>query len=312
MDEHLSKDEIGEILKDWYPLFRAAYDETERVSERLETDFKKVSGIDLIFDVHVSMIYWLAQRLIELPGTDRRDPVELAMIQICSRLFTECLAGYMMCKRGLILPAREILRGTLETTMLGCVVLENRQIAENWIEGKAKYTGSSLQNRSSLAKQLHDRYYASTSSDAHPSRDSRRTHVVDLNDGIMEAEVLFYGGRYSPRTALATACEFGELVITLLEKFYRHYGAKLAELNMLFMPGTVKILEDHKLGASQDPSFMDRFLKVGRMVLDESRVVVESMPEYDFDLKNVLWGSRWGRLLSSYAANTDTGPSNDD
>lgn len=238
-------------------LFFQALDETERVSERIRMAFEEVPELELSLALFSSYIFGCAHKIIgRLSYESNNRPIDIAVVQCCSRLFSDCLGGYALLRQGLLMPAIPVLRAALETTMQAMMFFERPDSAQAWLNGK-QFKPSTTRNSSPAAAALYQAMYGRLSDHAHPNVVAGLFHTVPLptEGGV----ALMYGGWYAPKSAGLLLIEFCRLELAFLRAFYAAYEAELGRLGLLFLQSTTDYLEQQDL----DPQMTwDTFLQV--------------------------------------------------
>lgn len=278
---HMANESATQGQGTWRSRFEWALDETERVATRLEEEFAKVPLLQFLSDQLGGLVYNAAQKLIDRAAAQaQRRSLDEAIIRSCSRLFTDCMGGYVLLRRGLILPAASLLRAALETTMQAIMFLEQPAKADQWLQGM-KFKPSHARSASAVAASLYDGMYKRLSDIAHPSVAASFLHTVPLPQMEPDALALLYGGWFAPRTAGATACEFLRLQLAFLRAFYEHYESQLAELSLLFRPETLAAFQAINFDPNNLPFRWKHYFDLLAALLDEVEHTFQALPADD-------------------------------
>ena len=260
-------------------VFDAALEEADGLAARLDGELAKGLGFEASFSLLSSFIYGCGQKLIDRAQREQRNrPLDESVIRACSRIFTDCLGGYLLLRRGLVLPAVTVLRAVLETTMQTIMFMEQPTKAPQWLAGK-QFRPSSVRNTSPTAAALYQSMYGRLSDLAHPNVVAALLHTVPLPRHASEA--LLYGGWFAPRTVGTMGCEFVRLELAFLRAFYSHYEADLASLGLLFRQPTTVNLEELGYDSAQPPISWKQFLDVFEHIIDATEQHFATLPPDD-------------------------------
>lgn len=222
--------------------FLSALQETDKVATRLEEELDKVPGLETAFAMLSSFVWGCGAKLIERPRRQRDSrPLDVAVMRACSRLFSDCMGGYTLLRRGLVLPAIPVLRAALETTMQTIAFLERPTMAAEWLSGR-QFKPSKARDTSPTAAALYQGMYKRLSDHAHLNVAAVLFHTAPLPD--REGEALVYGGWYAPRSAGMTMCEFARVELAFLRAFYVACSSELEELGLLFQQRTTALMKE--------------------------------------------------------------------
>lgn len=263
----------------WKPFLDGALEEMDKVEKRLVEQFDREPMVDWLFTTLSGFTYHAAQKLIDRrKHSGQKRPLDEAVIFACSRIVTEQMAVYLLLKKGLVLPAATVLRGTVETVMQAILFMEHPIKAEEWFKG-AQSSPSAARNTSAVAASLYNTYYDGLSKVAHPRVTATALHSVAIPTPGNEGFILFYGGWYAPRTAAITACMFLQVQLRFLRSFYDAYEKELEALGLLFRPGLVERLADVGVREIPPQFSWSTMLDMYESILADSETCFRSLPE---------------------------------
>lgn len=281
-----------------HPFFEGARAATERVRAKIEDDLRAVPGITFLLAFLGGATYGAAQRLID---AKRRSGVEVpmdeAVILHCSRLFTECLAGYELLVRGLTLPATAVVRSVLEVSMQAVMLMGDPDRAVRWLDGK-RYSPGDVRSAIESDEGIRERYRA-LSSIVHANVEATLLHTTPIAD--VEGTMLAYGGSFRPRAAAGIACDLLDAQLFFLRSFYSFYSSRLDELGLLWRPEMLDMLGN---AAPPDATSWGTMFEGCSRILADSRSTIDSWPDDDDELGR--YGQTLAQIPSPFERN-DTG-----
>lgn len=250
-------------------LFFWALEETNRVATRLEEDLGKLPGLETAFITLSSFVWGCGGKLIERSKRQRESrPLDIAVTRACSRLFSDCMGGYTLLRRGLVMPTIPVLRAALETTMQTIAFLERPAMAAEWLSGR-QFKPSKARDTSPAAAALYQGMYKRLSDHAHPNVAAALFHTAPLPN--REGEALLYGGWYAPKSVGMTLCEFARVEVAFLRAFYAAYNSELSDLGLLFQARTTELIK--QLGdepSTVPPNMWEMLLSVFEGLIETS------------------------------------------
>ena len=178
-------------------LYEWANSGTDKVAEKLKVELEKTPALHFLMNILGGFLYYAAQKLIDRKRkTGEERPKDEAVILSCSRLFSECFAGYLLARKGLVLQSIVLLRSAFEITSQARLFMEREDMARKWLEGR-RIAPREVRGLSPFAGGANE-LYANLARLSHPNVEAIRYHTVPLRK--RGAIALAYGGWFSPKS----------------------------------------------------------------------------------------------------------------
>jgi hypothetical protein len=220
-------------------MFAHAQQETERIGIRIDAELAKWPMIHWLTDHFGGLVYWAGQKLIDRANlTGEYRAKDRAICETCPRLFSDCFAGYLLVRKGLVLQSAIMLRSTFETVTQAILFMSNEEMAEKWLKGKW-IKPKDVQELTSMPE-TERRLYRKLSNLSHPNYRPFGYDSAPVPGPGTIGKVSFYGGWFAPKQAGQIAIQFLWAELVFLEHFYATYSDDLRQHGLLWRRETVE------------------------------------------------------------------------
>lgn len=244
---------------------------TASVEARHQQELEADPILQHMADLFGSLVYYAAQKLIDRKAkTGQMRARDEAVITSCSRLYNECFAGFILLKKGLILPATVLLRAAFETTTQAILFVEDENTAKEWLQGR-RIPPREVRAKSKFAASERD-LYTKLAGLSHPNLEAIRLHAVPVSG--LSAIALSYGGYFAPKALRQTFCQFLFAELVLLEAFYSSYSEDLGGEGLLWRKETL-----NEIGGEPDMDWKTFFANWRRILTDQVSQAEQLSPD---------------------------------